>query len=153
MEALCQQYTDPCTIYGVLSNASACCVSQVEELIAQAAIGVPLAVHGWAQGNTSHEFYLAAFLIGMGQNSYFSISGGSRDVLAAGGDGSMWAEHSFPWFPEFSRPLGRPLGPPTRHSWGVWTRNFEQVDVMLDVNPAGAAKWNATLAWRHNVSV
>jgi hypothetical protein len=35
MEALCQQYTMPCTLDGTSSNASACCVSQVEELIQQ----------------------------------------------------------------------------------------------------------------------
>eukprot|EP01051_Picozoa_sp_SAG22_P018324 SAG22_NODE_3053_length_1982_cov_1.775890_2_plen_416_part_00 len=49
MEALCQQYTMPCTLDGVSSNASACCVSQVEELVAQSAAGVPLAVHGWGE--------------------------------------------------------------------------------------------------------
>lgn len=56
MEALCQQYTMPCSIDGVTSNASACCVSQIDELIAQSAAGVPLAVHGWAQGHTPHTF-------------------------------------------------------------------------------------------------
>jgi hypothetical protein len=29
MEALCQQYHDPCTLDGTVANASACCVSQV----------------------------------------------------------------------------------------------------------------------------
>lgn len=75
-------------------------VAQVEELVEQSAAGVPLCVHGWAQGNTSHTFYLAAFLVGMGNHSYFSLSGSSNDVRAAGGDGSMWAEHSFPFFAE-----------------------------------------------------
>ena len=56
MEALCQQYSMPCTIDGVASNASTCCVSQIDELIAQSATGVPLAVHGWAQGHTPHTF-------------------------------------------------------------------------------------------------
>ena len=56
MEALCQQYTMPCTIDGVASNASMCCVSQIDELITQSAAGVPLAVHGWAQGHTPHTF-------------------------------------------------------------------------------------------------
>jgi hypothetical protein len=147
MEALCQQYTMPCTLDGTTSNASACCVSQVQELVQQSADGVPLAVHGWAQGDTPHEFYLAAFLVGMGNHSYFSISGGSEDVKAAGGDGSMWAEHSFPFFPEYTKPLGRPLGPPVRHSWGVWTRSFEHLDVYLDVSPKGVAHWNASLSW------
>ena len=53
MEALCQQYTMPCTLDGVSSNASACCVSQVEELVAQSAAGVPLAVHGWGEKHAS----------------------------------------------------------------------------------------------------
>ena len=104
-------------------------------------------MHGWAQGNTSHAFYLAAFLVGMGNHSYFSISGGSQDVKAAGGDGSMWAEHSFPVFPEYSKPLGQPLGPPVRHAWGKWTRSFEHLDVHLDVSPEGVAHWNARLSW------
>jgi hypothetical protein len=46
---------------------------------------------------------LAAFLIGANNNSYFSYSAG-------------WAFDSFPTFPEFSRPLGPPLGPPTIHA-------------------------------------
>eukprot|EP01048_Picozoa_sp_COSAG05_P011355 COSAG05_NODE_1065_length_5983_cov_16.815602_3_plen_131_part_00 len=33
--------------------------------------------------------YLAAFLIGMGNNSVFSLSGSSKDVKAAGGDGMV----------------------------------------------------------------
>ena len=121
------------------------------ELIEQSAAGVPLCVHGWGQGTTSHVVYLAAFLVGMGEDSYFSISGSSKDVVAAGGDGSQWAEHSFPRFPEFDRPLGRPQGPATSPEWGVFLRRFEHVDVFLDLSNrtgAGVPSWNATLAWK-----
>ena len=82
----------------------------------------------------------------MGNNSVFSISGSSADVKAAGGDGSMWAEHSFPRFPEYGGSLGEPLGPPTRTGWGGWTRSFEHVDVALEVG-ASVSEWNATLRW------
>jgi hypothetical protein len=43
---------------------------------------------------------LAAFLIGANPNSYFSYSAG-------------WDIDDFPVLPEFTRPLGAPLGPPT----------------------------------------
>jgi hypothetical protein len=46
---------------------------------------------------------LAAFLIGANEFSYFSYSAG-------------WGFGDFPLFPEFFRPLGRPLGPPTVHA-------------------------------------
>ena len=52
----------------------------------------PLRAPDWVQ--------LAAFLIGANEYSYFSYSAG-------------WAFDSFPTFPEFARPLGRPLGPPS----------------------------------------
>ena len=89
---------------------------------------------------------MAAFLVGMGEDSYFSISGSSADVVAAGGDGSMWAEGSFPWYDEFSRPLGKPLGPPSSPRWGVYHRRFEHVDVAVDVS-GPVADWTANLTW------
>ena len=100
---------------------------------------------------------MAAFLVGMGEDSYFSLSGSSADVVAAGGDGSQWAEHSFPWFGEYERPLGKPLGPATSPcgssdlaqaapQWGVYCREFEHVSVFVDVS-GGVAEWNASLEW------
>jgi hypothetical protein len=78
---------------------------------------------------------LAAFLIGANENSYFSYSKG-------------WDFGSFAVFPEFSRPLGPPLGLPTVATAGArttYTREYEHCSVVL-TDQSGV--WNATLGWK-----
>jgi hypothetical protein len=91
---------------------------------------------------------IAAFMIGMGERSFFALSGSSDDIKAAGGDGAMWAEHSFPFLPEYTKPLGPPAGAAQRHGWGVYSRKFARADVFLKVGAAGFQDWNATIAWK-----
>ena len=63
---------------------------------------VPVMMHTGYDGQTFNPDWaeLAAFLIGANANSYFSYSSG-------------WDLGDFPVLPEFTRPLGAPLGPPT----------------------------------------
>jgi hypothetical protein len=63
---------------------------------------VPVMLHSGYDGRHDNPDWveLAAFLIGANANSYFSYSGG-------------WDIPDFPIEPEFLRPLGEPLGPPT----------------------------------------
>ena len=86
-------------------------------------------------------------MIGMGPRSFFALSGSSDDIRAAGGDGSMWAEHSFPFLSEYRRPLGPPLQTAQKHGWGVYSRQFAHADVWLKVGAEGVADWNATITW------
>jgi len=72
---------------------------------------------------------LAAFLIGAGDHCYFSCSG-------------PWNLDSFSVFPEFQKPLGKPLGAAVLHN-GSWTRSFESLDVTF--SPGSG---EATLAWK-----
>jgi len=63
---------------------------------------VPVMMHTGYDGRHDAPDWveLAAFLVGASENSYFSFSGG-------------WDIGDFPVEPEFLRPLGAPLGPPT----------------------------------------
>jgi len=56
---------------------------------------------------------LAAFLIGAGENAFFACG----DSFEMG----PWIK----WFPEYDKPLGRPLGDGVKGKDGVWTRSFE----------------------------
>jgi len=50
------------------------------------------------------------------------------------------------WFPEYTRPLGVPLGPATKDSTGVkWTREFAHASVSIDLTDRTASKieWHA----------
>jgi hypothetical protein len=43
-----------------------------------------------------------------------------------------WSTASFPWYPEFDRPLGAPAGPPKVEGTGRYSREFEHESVQLD---------------------
>jgi len=55
---------------------------------------------------------LAAFLIGAGENAFFACGEGFEM--------GSWIQ----WFPQYDKPLGRPLGPGVKGKDGVWTRSF-----------------------------
>jgi hypothetical protein len=61
-------------------------------------LGIP--VHAHAESITHNPSFveLALFLLGMGNNSFFSYS-------------PSWTFEDFPWLPEFDLPLGAPQGP------------------------------------------
>jgi hypothetical protein len=63
-------------------------------------IQIPVHLHVTTRTLAPDWVELAAFLIGMGNYSYFSYSG-------------PWMLDSFTFWPEFSKSLGQPLGPPT----------------------------------------
>ena len=97
---------------------------------------VPVMVHFYDDPVYAPDWLqLAAFLIGANENSYFSYSKG-------------WDFGSFAVFPEFSRPLGPPLGLPTVATAGArttYTREYEHCSVVL-TDQSGV--WNATLGWK-----
>jgi hypothetical protein len=80
------------------------------------------------------DYPLALFLIVAGTNAYFSYQG-SVDATK---DAWLWDTS---YVPEFSRPLGRPLGDPVRDGY-VYTRSYEHVDVRVDIGTG-----EALLAW------
>lgn len=65
--------------------------------------GVPTHVHVTKRTLNPDWVELACFLLAMGEHSYFSYSG-------------PWMLDSFDVFPEYSQPLGKPLGPPINSS-------------------------------------
>ena len=66
--------------------------------------GAPTHVHVTERTLNPGWVELACFLLGMGEHSYFSYS-------------KPWMLDSFDVFPEYSKPLGRPLGPPANASY------------------------------------
>jgi len=81
------------------------------------------------------SYYLAAFLVGVQEYSYFQYGWG-------------WNLHSGPLVdhPEFSKPLGKPKGEARRVDPGGWVfrREFEHVDVEVDLEKrVGKLGWKA----------
>ena len=68
---------------------------------------------------SQREYCLAAFLVVMGEYSYWGM-------------GSGWTTGSFPWYPEYDRPLGKPLGIAQSLGPGKYFRAFEHLNVSLD---------------------
>ena len=73
-------------------------------------------------------FKLAMFLMGAGERSYFKYTA-SKVVRTAGRD---LFKNIMP-FPEWDMPLGEPLEPPQRNG-NVYTRTFEHVEVVLNLD-------------------
>lgn len=59
-----------------------------------------------------------------------------------------WGTASFPWYPEFDRPLGAPKGPAmsTGSPPSSYSREFEHVSVTLDTK-----KKSASVVWKDNI--
>ena len=78
---------------------------------------------------SAREYCLAAFLIVAGEHSYWGMGHG-------------WGVGSFPWYPEFDRTLGKPLGDASSPGPGLYVRAFEHLNVTLD-----SGKKIATINW------
>ena len=91
----------PDSLATYLFEAQGLNVSSGAALPATPRYAVPVMMHTYATPTMNPDWVeLAAFLLGANTNSYFSCSQG-------------WDIDSFPVHPEFARPLGAPLGPPT----------------------------------------
>ena len=79
--------------------------------------------------------YIAAFLIGAGQYSYF----GCGDWVAEGDD-----TKPLTWRPEYDKPLGAPKGP-AQYNAGVWIRSFiSGTEATFDTRAnKGTIKWGS----------
>ena len=79
--------------------------------------GLPTHVHVTKRTMNPDWVELACFLLAMGEHSYFSFSG-------------QWMLDSFDVWPEFSKPLGKPLGPPVNTTFPIplapWEPLFNQ---------------------------
>ncbi|MGZ0708882.1 putative glycoside hydrolase [Coraliomargarita sp. W4R53] len=80
-------------------------------------------------------YALAIFLICAEEHSYFMASDG---YSANRGGSKLWMQD----FPEYSRPLGRPLGPAQNRGY-LYIRQFEHVRVWLDIE-----NQRAELVWQ-----
>jgi len=90
----------------------------------------PQAMREWMRGHI--DYPLGVFLIVAGQRSYFEWTDGPDALQGA-------LEHHD--YPEYHKPLGRPLGPPARDGF-VYTRRFEHLDVRVDIrNKTARLQW------------
>jgi hypothetical protein len=95
---------------------------------------------------------LAAFLIGMGEHHYFHCSSGKTEPFGMQGKwetNPRWPEAPDEWLdprPEYSRPLGTPLGVGGRGADGVWRRSFSSGTNVSFANTTGGGP-SSTIAW------
>ena len=80
------------------------------------------------------EQTIAPFLIVAEQNVFFSYAF-FYDMPSGYIPCPAGVECGMPstWYPEFSKPIGAPKGPAVR-TGNVWTRSFEHVDVLVDLD-------------------
>lgn len=84
-----------------------------------------------AEATEKMTFSLACYLIAAEENCYFCYSWGYREQ-----HGSLID------YPQFKRPLGKPIGDAVRSGW-KYTRSFEHVDVSLDLSTRTAdIRWD-----------
>jgi hypothetical protein len=85
------------------------------------------------------NYLIGLFLVCAERHSYLYVHDGySADYRRDECQSKVWLKR----FPQYDKPLGAPLGPAVREGF-VFTRRFEQVDVMVDLE-----KKHATLDWR-----
>jgi hypothetical protein len=85
------------------------------------------------------NYLIGLFLVCAERYSYLYVHDGySADVHRGECQSKVWLKR----FPHYDKPLGPPLGPATREGF-VYTRRFEHVDVMVDLE-----KKQAKLDWR-----
>jgi hypothetical protein len=85
------------------------------------------------------NYLIGLFLVCAERHSYLYVHDGySADYRRDECQSKVWLKR----FPQYDKPLGAPLGPATRDGL-VYTRRFEHVDVMVDLE-----KKQATLDWR-----
>jgi len=108
----------------------------IELALELGAKGHPFLAHFGASANwTVREYSFATYLIVASEWSYYGMSAG-------------WGTASFPWYPEFDRPLGAPKGPAmsTGSPPSSYSREFEHVSVTLDTK-----KKSASVVWKDNI--
>ena len=85
------------------------------------------------------NYLIGLFLVCAERYSYLYVHDGySADLRRGECESKVWLKR----FPQYDKPLGAPLGPAIRDGL-VYTRRFEHVDVMVDLE-----KKQATLDWR-----
>jgi hypothetical protein len=85
------------------------------------------------------NYLIGLFLVCAERYSYLYVHDGySADLRRGECESKVWLKRS----PQYDKPLGAPLGPAIRDGL-VYTRRFEHVDVMVDLE-----KKQATLDWR-----
>lgn len=81
------------------------------------------------------EFALAAYLVAAQEFSFFTYNWGYRLEYGC-----------LEWYPEFDRPLGKPLGDMTKKGW-ILSREFEHVSVWINLESKVAK-----IEWRNDAS-
>ena len=85
------------------------------------------------------NYLIGLFLVCAERYSYLAIHDGySANHVRGSCQSQVWLKR----FPQYDRPLGRPLGPAEQDGF-VYTRRFEHLDVTVDVE-----RRRATLTWR-----
>jgi len=92
-------------------------------------------VESYEQAHKNLIYPLGIFLICAEKYSYFRVHEGYEATKD---------EHWMRWFPEYERPLGKPLEPAKKNGF-LYTRKFEHASVVLDLT-----KRSAEILWQDN---
>ena len=110
--------------------------NDIDLALSLGAKGQPFLAHFGLESEdwTKREYSFATFLIVASEWSYYGMSKG-------------WTASSFPWYEEFSKPLGPPSGPAQLLGAGKYFRDFQHLNVSLDtVARTASVIWKETSA-------
>ena len=107
----------------------------IELALALGSKGHPFLAHFSMQSNdwAKREYAFATFLIIASNWSYYGMSAG-------------WGATSFPWYEEYSKPLGPPSAAAVRVSKGKYFRDFLHLNVSLDTTTR-----RASVLWKSSI--
>ena len=107
----------------------------IAALMLGAQVGQVVQTHVPGKCSVDLTDYMAAFLIGAGEYSYFGCGGWNAE-----GNDTM----PLMWHPEYDKPLGTPKGP-AKYASGVWTRSFASgTNVTFDTSKnKGTINWSS----------
>jgi hypothetical protein len=110
-------------------------VTDIELALELGSKGHPFLAHFGSVSNdwSKRKYWFATYLIVASQWTYYGMSAG-------------WGARSFPWYPEYDKPLGRPSGPAQRVAPGRYFRDFEHLNVSLDTTAR-----TASVIWKGSI--
>ena len=124
----------------------------VENVMKESELGIPVMAHAYGKPYNCSDpndvgvgSAIAAFMIAMGEYSYFQTS---SSVVGA----DPWTDSGWCWHPLYDKlQCGKPKATATKNTTGWWVRQFEHCDVCLNQhsNDYTIVQDGELVAWNH----